>query len=69
MTIDIKQEYIREIIKRDKLIHENKELLKETKTTSSKRLIKCFTKILTEEIKMYENKYYNLTSNRIYQGE
>lgn len=69
MTTELKQEYIREIIRLDKLINENKVLLKEVKQRSVKRLIKCFITMLKEEVKSYENKYYNITSTNIYKGE
>lgn len=63
---ETKQQFIREILKREKIINENKELLKSTKY---KRLIKIYIKILTDEIRTYENEYYQLTSNKIYQGD
>jgi len=61
-----KQLYIKEILKLERIINENKVLLKQTK---HKKLIKCFIKMLTEEVRYYENKYYQLTTNNIYKGD
>ena len=63
---DVKQLYIKEILKLEDIINENKILLKQTK---QKKLIKCIIKMLTEEVNTYKNKYYQLITNDVHKGE